>query len=715
MHNFNQAPLEARAGHTLTGELGAGGQAWVYDGLNPSQEPVAVKVFHTSHTEAEVDLFQNEARKLRELSASAHIIRIDYHDHIKVGAGTGQGRTELHYPYMVLERAAGGAVSKYIGKPELTTDVALAWTVQLMEGIRMAHGEFAQYPTAGVVHRDIKPDNLLIMDDYRQVKVTDFGISTKGHQTDASITKTQLLIGTFRYMPPEQFEGAAVYASDIYSTAVTAYQMLTGKLPITIEVPEGFAWYVAHKDQKPEVVGVYHPDGSINRKAIAMQQVLMKALAKKPQDRYPSMGAFQAALVEASERFDAGMSSTRYGLSRRRLLISGGTGTAAVVGLGGYLYERSNSDAKSSSDGKKDPTSPESLTPAERVKARAIKVIDECQRKGQDNDVYHLVRDLIPVDYNKAFEYVRKMSKDQRVMLLVDLAFYDPGKVETMMKTYEDAGDYSSAARIAMALAFYGKLKMNDPETTGAYISGVPQAPDRRAAYDAAERVRLNCNDTTLRDMIGTVGQTSYNYSNSGQPIDTARELLEKLRKQDQRPLVEAMCRVIARDNVEAVHDCITDYLKRASETGDYQQQTTMVGMARDLAVDLAPFSLDIVTETLNKLVAGGTPLYTDAADAVAMALAPYNPIEVRRYVSKGPARSWRQPVGIAVARQDAAFYQQFKGRVEEPVISWLQFVRNPTSTTERYAVEGLGETYFKSYAYWVVAAALKDQTKSQK
>lgn len=304
-------------------------------------------------------------------------------------------------------------------------------------------------------------------------------------------------------------------------------------------------------------------------------------------------------------------------------------------------------------------------------------------------------------------------------MLLVDLAFYEPGKVENMMKTYEDDGDYSSAARIAMALAFFGKVKMSDFDANGdsnsVSASGVPLDPQRRAAYDASERVRVQCNDETLQEIIGVVGQMTYNNSNFGQPIDTARELLKKLRQQDQRPLVEAMCRVIARDNVEAVHDCITYYLEKAASTSDQAQQTVMIGMARDLAVDLAPFSQGIVVEALNKLTAGGTPPYTNAADAVAIALAPYNPIEVVRYVSKGTPQSWSQPVGIAVARQDAAFYKQFTKRSQEPVLSWLKFVHDPSASTEHYAVRALNDLNFKNFAYWVAAAALKDQTKSQK
>lgn len=140
-----------------------------------------------------------------------------------------------------------------------------------------------------------------------------------------------------------------------------------------------------------------------------------------------------------------------------------------------------------------------------------------------------------------------------------------------------------------------------------------------------------------------------------------------------------------------------------------------MLGVARDLAIDLAPFSQGIVVEALNKLAAGGTTPYTNAADAVALALAPYSPTEVVRYVSKGTAQSWSQPIGIAVARHDEDFYKQFIKRTQEPVLSWLYFVHDPSAQTEHYAMRALNDLYFKNFAYWVAAAALKDQTKSQK
>jgi hypothetical protein len=177
------------------------------------------------------------------------------------------------------------------------------------------------------------------------------------------------------------------------------------------------------------------------------------------------------------------------------------------------------------------------------------------------------------------------------------------------------------------------------------------------------------------------------------------------------------MCRIIARDDPEAVRDNISYYIQKADGATGAKQEVA-VGMARDLAVDIAPFSNDVATEALDKLAAVGTPLYNDAADAVALAMAPYNPSRVAQYVNKDKTSlvtTSNQPLGVALVQKMPTFYTDFRKRIQEPIISWADFVHNPTKTTEKYANEALDGTYFKNFAYWLAAAALKAQTESQK
>jgi eukaryotic-like serine/threonine-protein kinase len=140
----------------------------------------------------------------------------------------------------------------------------------------------------GIVHRDVKPANLLVTDD-RQVKITDFGIA---RATDAvALTRTGEVLGTPQYLSPEQAEGKqATPASDVYSLGAVAFECLAGRRPYVAESPVATA--IAHlREPVPELPATVPP---------ALAAVVRRALAKDPTERYADGAAFAAAIREAT-------------------------------------------------------------------------------------------------------------------------------------------------------------------------------------------------------------------------------------------------------------------------------------------------------------------------------------------------------------------------------------------------------------------------------
>ncbi len=257
-------------------QLGRGGMATVYKASDTRLERnVAIKLIRKEAFSPEVldrvlKRFEREAKALARLSHT-HIINVfDY------------GEFE-NSPYLVMEYLPGGTLKEKLGKPMPPIE-AVRLLAPIAQALAHAHQE-------GIVHRDIKPSNILI-DKNGAPKLTDFGIARilemSGDST--ALTGTGVGVGTPEYMAPEQGLGKEVDArTDIYALGVVLYEMVTGTKPYQADTP--MAVVVKHiNDPLPR------PSSIIPGMPVEVDHLLIKALAKEPENRYADMATFAKAL-----------------------------------------------------------------------------------------------------------------------------------------------------------------------------------------------------------------------------------------------------------------------------------------------------------------------------------------------------------------------------------------------------------------------------------
>ncbi len=262
--------------YELIEEIGHGGMAVVYLARdNRLQRDVALKLLaaHLERKEAVMDRFAQEARIIAGLD-HPHIVTIfDF--------GTYEER-----PYLVMRYLRGGTFGEHwAGKPVVMTDL---WPIamQIAAALDDAHNH-------GIVHRDIKPSNLLF-DNYGRVYVADFGVAKIAGNT-TRITKRQRILGTPTYMSPEQCAEQEEVSpqSDQYSLAVVLFEALSGQPPFQGDT---LALMYQHTHEPPPLV---HDLNEGLPKALS--DVLVRALSKDPQRRYPNVTSFVTALQESSK------------------------------------------------------------------------------------------------------------------------------------------------------------------------------------------------------------------------------------------------------------------------------------------------------------------------------------------------------------------------------------------------------------------------------
>jgi serine/threonine-protein kinase len=255
--------------------IGAGGMGRIY--LATDQElgrRVVVKVLAEEYArdDALVERFKREALAAARLSGAPNIVTI---------FDVGESRSR---PFIVMEYLAGGSLESRVkgGGPSPPGQV-LQWLEEAASALDAAHD-------AGVIHRDVKPGNLLL-DDRDHVHVADFGIASAAGMD--SFTKTGTVMGTAGYLAPEQAKGErASPASDRYALGIVAFELLTGRRPFQAESPTAEAAAHIHAP----VPSAHEANASLPPE---LDRVFERALAKDPAARYPTAAEFVADLRHA--------------------------------------------------------------------------------------------------------------------------------------------------------------------------------------------------------------------------------------------------------------------------------------------------------------------------------------------------------------------------------------------------------------------------------
>ena len=285
------------AGRYELGELiGRGGMAEVYSGVDTRLgRTVAIKLL-------KADLAADSSFEIRfrqEAQASARmahptIVRVyDAGDEVTLDSNG----VERHLPYIVMELVRGEVLREILRARKLTQQEAIAYATGVLTALEFSHA-------AGVVHRDIKPANVMITDS-NAVKVMDFGIARAVSDSSATLAHTNGIVGTAQYFSPEQARGETVdLRSDLYSTGVLLYEMLTGRPPFTGETAVSVAY-----QHVSEVAPT--PSSIVPSISTAIDSVVMKALAKDRAARFQSASEFRTALAasvsgQSVEAFDDG-------------------------------------------------------------------------------------------------------------------------------------------------------------------------------------------------------------------------------------------------------------------------------------------------------------------------------------------------------------------------------------------------------------------------
>ena len=264
--------------------LGAGGMGAVYRARHLSMDrPVAIKFLHQRFVEDEAARirFQTEARAAVKLRHANAVSVTDF-------GQTAEGC------YIVMELLEGRTLREILTREApLETARAISLMLQTSAAVAAAHD-------AGIIPRDLKPSNILVTQSADQpavVKVLDFGIATFTPDDDDDVTPpTNSIIGTPRYMSPEQYNGNELTpAADVYSLGVILYEMLAGMAPFTGSTPVEIAQ--KHANDAPhsprEIVAAIPED---------VERIVLKALEKQPGDRFGNAAEFHQELLETAER-----------------------------------------------------------------------------------------------------------------------------------------------------------------------------------------------------------------------------------------------------------------------------------------------------------------------------------------------------------------------------------------------------------------------------
>lgn len=265
--------------YEILDEIGRGAMGVVYMAKDPLiGRLVALKTFRATEALQGRDLEMFRARFIREAQSAgilSHPNIVTIHDVVE--------ESEEGVTFIAMEYVRGTNLKDVLrSETRLSIEEAAHVVAEVAEGLEYAHSR-------GVVHRDVKPANILLTED-RRVKLTDFGIARFG---TSNLTHDGQLLGTPNYMAPEQIRGeAADHRADVFSLGVVLYEMLTGEKPFQGENVTVVTHRIAYEDFIP-------PDRHGPGLPAAVERVLERALAKDPDERFPSVAEMAQALAGA--------------------------------------------------------------------------------------------------------------------------------------------------------------------------------------------------------------------------------------------------------------------------------------------------------------------------------------------------------------------------------------------------------------------------------
>ncbi len=331
-HGIELSEGDEFAGYRIESRLGRGGMGLLYLALEPGLERrVALKLIAPEAAEEEVF-----ARRFAEESKIAASIE---HPNVVPIYAAGE---EDGVPFIAMRYVAGADLARRLAREgRLEPAVAVELIAQVAGGLDAIHA-------AGLIHRDVKPANVLLSggEGGEHAYITDFGVA-RNVATESGLTQTGRFVGTLDYVAPEQISGGPVDArADVYALGCLLFKLLTGEVPFPKDGDA--ARLFAHLNDPPPAPSLWVPEVSM-----ALDDVVIRAMSKAPEDRYPSAGdlgrAAQAALrgekTTAPERTVAtGAAATRTAETiaidppqakrPRRLILAGlGLGLVAVVAL----------------------------------------------------------------------------------------------------------------------------------------------------------------------------------------------------------------------------------------------------------------------------------------------------------------------------------------------------------------------------------------------
>src|SRR6266480_4209905 len=271
--------------YRVKGELGRGGMGTVYLAEQPGLgREVAIKELIQSADPVALKRFLQEAQVMARTS---HPNLVQVHDMELQG----------NINYLVLEFIRGRSLRDWMNQSEIAPPQVFAVMHGILQALDYAHRH-------AIVHRDMKPENVLISDE-GTVKVADFGIARLLDDTGVggTATKTGTTVGTPQYMSPEQVASSKVDGrSDLYSAGIMFYELVAGQPPFTASEADGpFTLMAKHVQAPPKPPSVHRPGLDLE-----LEEVILKSLSKRPEERYQNGQEFDDAIARIADRTSPG-------------------------------------------------------------------------------------------------------------------------------------------------------------------------------------------------------------------------------------------------------------------------------------------------------------------------------------------------------------------------------------------------------------------------